>query len=441
MDRPICDACRVAPSSSYAACTSTQVSCSLAQCSWLLDSENTLGIVWGGARGATRGWGNSFSYVRNLHDVAAMLGRRLLIHLDNAYLPTEELYLGGERPWALGSVDEYLRQPSARSVQEDEARAAVSPTGFKAYEHSPNRTSIKWALVRYLSTLNERHLWLNFSRSAQYILAKAAVCPRVKHAPVFSNCIGRLLVTPRSSSKLAMRKAEVAASLERLGIAANDSARPHGRYLGVHIRTFGADMGVPAGATPDPDAALEFLAWEVQVNASEYAHAIRRLCRNGSYPIYVASDARAAVRLWQNLCPGRVLHQHAAATVHSERMSRGGVRTVGSGGNRTGGGFLLDWLTLASAHAIVRWGAQHSSFATSARLASCSTKQWRSPKNWQYKAATSWLLGKLRFHAAKARHVPGYDCNATISPMLRTIAPCRSGCVTECRDKVYGAFT
>ena len=48
---------------------------------------------------------------------------------------------------------------------------------------------------------------------------------------------------------------------------------------------------------------------------------------------------------------------------------------------------------------------------------------------------------KLRFHAAKARHVPGYDCNATISPMLRTIAPCRSGCVTECRDKVYGAFT
>ena len=41
--------------------------------------------------------------------------------------------------------------------------------------------------------------------------------------------------------------------------------------------------------------ALAFLAWEVQINASDYMSAVRRLCRNGSLPLYVASDSRAAI--------------------------------------------------------------------------------------------------------------------------------------------------
>ena len=39
------------------------------------------------------------------------------------------------------------------------------------------------------------------------------------------------------------------------------------RYVGVHIRTFGADMGIPRGVKPDAQLALSFYSWEVMVSA------------------------------------------------------------------------------------------------------------------------------------------------------------------------------
>ena len=133
---------------------------------------------------------------------------------------------------------------------------------------------------------------------------------------------------------------------------------------------------------------------------------------------------------------GGALDEDEGAVVHSERLRR---RPAGGSGG-SGGGFLLDWLALTSAHVIVKWGAQHSSFSASARMASCGARQWRSPKGWRYKAASSWLLHKLRFHADKARRNASYDCHSSIAPMLREIAPCRSACASVCRDRLYGAY-
>ena len=196
------------------------------------------------------------------------------------------------------------------------------------------------------------------------------------------------------------------------------------------------------------------------------------MCKAGSMPLYVASDSRAAILLFDHLCPGRIVHQYydwsgsgAAGAgggsllledsstkhgMHSEVLrSRPhldpAITTSSSSGNSSSGGgggsgLLLDWLMLGSAHAVTRWGAQHSSFAGSASLRGCSERMWRSPKSWKYKAATSWLLGKLRFHGNKVKLNASYDCAATISPMLRTIGPCTSGCVRECLGYVHRAF-
>lgn len=455
------------------ACTSTNAgTCDAKQCDWLVDVQATLGVVWGGSEKATRGWGNSFSYLRNLHELAAMLGRRLLVHPVKAYVPSPEGFmLGGQHSWAMPDVGEYLRQPGAHAVQESDVRAALGvPLGFKQFERAANRSGVKFALVRYLATMQQRrHLWLNLSKEAYYVLTKAAPCPNVPHAGLFLRCLGQLITRPVGG--LRPRYAAIRSRLERLGVDSGNgtSGGKETRYVGVHVRTFGADMGVPRNHLPNPQAALEFLAWEVQVNTSEYAAAIHRLCRPGSLPIYVASDSRAAVRLFEDLCPGRIVHQYTwsideaasrlpsashplpttsalkgvvtlrstlAASSMSLRSARS--RNVSEGG---GGGFLLDWYTLANAYAIVRWGAQHSSFSKSANVASCQGRLWRSPKTWKYKAATSWLLSKLRFHHAKTRHNASYDCASTIAPMLRTIGPCSSGCVKECMLKVYAAFT
>ena len=79
-----CDACRHTPSAeSNARCTQKRSSCSSAPCDWLVQLNRTFAVQWG--PGAL-GWGNSFSYVRNLHLFAALLGRRLLLHPVRSYL-------------------------------------------------------------------------------------------------------------------------------------------------------------------------------------------------------------------------------------------------------------------------------------------------------------------------------------------------------------------
>ena len=516
--RPICDACAHAPPMRQAMCEKPRApvdgQCDESQCDWILNSEKTLGVTWRGGHGAARGWGNSVGYIRNIHEVAAMLGRRLLVKPVNAYLPTAHLKLGGRLPW---NVPEGGLQ-SAVVINDSMAEPFVAPRGFKGLEHAANRTLVKWALVSYLARFNNAtQLWLDFSHPAMYMLLKGAPCSGARHMGDFANCMGRLMTTP--VGELAQRQSTLRSTLARMGTlvikssnaesgtlnanlhrrlndvrgndasgglfvsakgsgqsedgssSSKDSADAssassidlggdgssgiggHGRYIGVHVRTFGADMNIPRGTKPLSAIALQFLAWEVQVNASEYLSAIRKLCRNGTLPLYVASDSRAAIGVFEAACPGRVLHQYhpsvragraglgtgvgvelqPSGPVHSERLRR----NASAAGSTD---LLLDWLMLAGAHAVVRWGAQHSSFASSARLRSCSGRLWRSPKSWKYKAATSWLLGKLRFHANKVRANASYDCAATISPMLRTIPTCENGCVVSCLGNVYSGF-
>ena len=206
----ICDPCRYVPATHQAACVSTAAPavnsvgttlCDEQRCSWLVDSELTIGVQWGGGRGATRGWGNSFSYLRNLHEMAALLGRRLLVHPQRAYLPTAHVQFGRRRTWALPDINEYIYRQGALVVSDDLARAAAVPErgkrGFDGLEHTSNRTEYKWRLLRYLDTLHaEPHVWLNLSKAAMYVLTKHSTCPHVRHAPAFTDCLGRLMTMP-----------------------------------------------------------------------------------------------------------------------------------------------------------------------------------------------------------------------------------------------------
>lgn len=50
-------------------------------CEWIMDTERTLGMQWGGGW-RVRGWGNTFETIRELHHLAMMLGRRLLLYVS-----------------------------------------------------------------------------------------------------------------------------------------------------------------------------------------------------------------------------------------------------------------------------------------------------------------------------------------------------------------------
>ena len=340
----------------------------------------------------------------------------------------------------------------------DAAAATFGGRGFRAVFHAPNRTEYRARLLEHLEEEQSQHahLFLNLSREGMYLITKGVACrPRdVPHAPAFLSCIGRLFTTPEPHSRLAAALAAARATVVPSGAGGGAPARPP--YVGVHVRTFGVDMGLPLGTAPDAEAALEFYAWEVRVNASEYAAAARVVCRNSTgRSLWVASDSRAAALLWARLCPGKT-HTFSvdAARVHSERgHGAAAARAVATSADGGGGHedaavagmsgsdvLLLDWLMLASAHAVVRWGAQHSSFAASAHTRSCGGRLWRSPKSFQYKAAASWLLSKVRLYLSMGgRQNASWDCASPIAKMLRT-TPCRSGCLRECRRLIYGAF-
>ena len=514
-----CDPCRSLPPSSAAhrTCYSTASagsSCDESQCTWVVSLEATLGVVWEGAHGAARGWGNSFSYLRNLHELAAGLGRRLVVYPHRAYLPTDSLLLGGTRTWATPSVEAYLAQPRASALKDPfQVTREIALKGA-------NRTEYRALLLQWLDRergpAQHPHVFLNFTREAMYVITKAPMCSsQLRHRPGFQACIGRLFTTPRPHSRLAIEYASARAGLlaGRRGDGAEPPPPPPQAFpihviasagsapqpptphvvIGVHTRTFGVDMGIPRTVVPDAQAALAFYAWEVRVNAREYTDAARKVCTRGveQRSLWVASDARAAVLMWRQLCPGQV-HAISLATVreHSEAHRNdailntgGGIGDSGSGGSGSGGNsggnsggsgggsgsggsggsgssmkdvalisggtatlsgrdaLLLDWLLLASSGAILRWGAQHSSFASSAHMRSCDGKLWRSPKSFRYASASAWLLNKVRLYTSMGRHQnASWDCNSPIAPMLRT-TPCTSGCLRDCRALIYSAFT
>ena len=94
-----CDACRHAPSvETRVQCTRKGSDCFGSRCDWLVQLDRTFGVQYGPG---TLGWGNSFSYVRNLHEFAALLGRRLLLRPVRAYLSMVKLgVLAGTRAWS-----------------------------------------------------------------------------------------------------------------------------------------------------------------------------------------------------------------------------------------------------------------------------------------------------------------------------------------------------
>ena len=77
-----------------------------------------------------------------------------------------------------------------------------------------------------------------------------------------------------------------------------------------------------------PDAACCVLLL-LQVSEANYTAAVRKMCKAGSMPLYVASDSRAAILLFDHLCPGRIVHQYYDWS------------GSGSGGAGGGGGSLL----------------------------------------------------------------------------------------------------
>jgi len=456
------------------------------------------------------------------------------VYPHRAYLPTDSLLLGGTRTWATPSIEAYLAQPRAESLQDPfQVTRAIALKGA-------NRTEYRALLLHWLDRergpAQHPHVFLNFTREAMYVITKAPTCSsQLRHRPGFQACIGRLFTTPRPHSRLAIEYASARAGLlaGRHGdgaesppptpqafpihviASAGSAPQPPTSHvvIGVHTRTFGVDMGIPRTVVPDAQAALAFYAWEVRVNASEYTESARKVCKRGveQRSLWVASDARAAVLMWRQLCPGQV-HAISLATVreHSEAHRNdailntgGGSGGSGSGDNSGGGGgggggsggggggsggsagsagsggrgssmndaalissapqgavtlggtatlggtltlsgrdaLLLDWLLLASSGAILRWGAQHSSFASSAHLRSCDGKLWRSPKSFRYASAAAWLLNKVRLYTSMGRHQnASWDCNSPIAPMLRT-TPCTSGCLRDCRALIYSAFT
>ena len=64
---------------------------------------------------------------------------------------------------------------------------------------------------------------------------------------------------------------------------------------------------------------------------------------------------------------------------------------------------MLDWLMLSYARTAVRFGAQHSSYIKTAAQAGCGVKLRDSPHTWQFKSASTWLLGKVTHVLNKER--------------------------------------
>jgi len=333
---PVCDPCAAGPSGAASRCRAARncESGSTAHCEWVLDVNKTLAVRWN-ERGV-RGWGNYWPYLRTLHFAAALLGRRFLVLHDHS-LPTDYLMLGGRLSWSLprGELSDYL---------------VVQPAELKSWNVAHNESG----MIGFLSTLADvQHVFLNvtstLSISKYAILMKE--CPKQEHAAAFLWCMGRLFSSP--SPAMAVEVGRLRARIGRRNFSA------------LHIRTFGADMHIPAEATtPDPNSTLRFLAWEITLKladgtfrtleATEYAAALRAICANASEPLYVAADSRSAVLMAHQLCPGNVIslpHEYGQVRAHGER------RVAGRGVNSSAAlsSSMCVWSTVSNSSTIPRF--------------------------------------------------------------------------------------
>ena len=229
------------------------------------------------------------------------------------YLPTEHL-LGQS---LLGPLQETAcaSKPHTSSPGAGRRRTGLREINGKL----GNRSVYRSILVRYLEGFaDKQHLWFNVTSpgaGAHYVMSKATPCPEARHGGQFLHCLGKLMTTPSRGLQ-----AQVDAVKSRL------SRDPtHVGYTAVHARTFAADMGVPRTGTPNPWSILSFLAWEVQVNESAYTAAVLRLCAQSArrnLSLFVASDSRSAVAMFETLCPGQVEQVGASlARVHLVRRA------------------------------------------------------------------------------------------------------------------------
>ena len=335
----------------------------------------------------------------------------------------------GNRSWSLkaGQFADHLER--AHVVSERQAAAALGLVKFNGRQG--NRSVYRSMLVRYLESFTDKqHLWFNVtkvSNGAHYVISKATPCPQVPHEGAFLHCLGKLMTTPSPGLQ-----AQVDIVRRRL------SRDPtHGGYTAVHARTYAADMGVPRTGTPNPWSMLSFMAWEVQVNESTYTAAVLDVCATAArrnLSLYVLSDSRSAVAMFERLCPGQV-EQVGASFARVHLVSRLLYKNESQASSS-----LIDWVIMSEAKQIVRWGALHSSFTTSAAERGCRPRMGRSPHGWKYAAAGSWLINKIR--GASNRHRfddESYDCNSPLAGMVNS-TPCQTPCLKKCIDMMYAAY-
>ena len=239
--------------------------CPPEQCAWVEHLDRTLGLRFNGGGG----WGNLFSYFRNLHEFAAVLGRRLLLSSWEG-MPTDMRL--GNRSWKVPQNELSEHVARSRVVNTTELTAGISvPLPVSAFgTNLTTRRRFKWEVHRFLNAMDHQHIWLDLDAETATLLERYTACPdwaAEKRRTSFLRCLGRLATTPALSLA-----GELALARQRMGELP---------YVGVHIRTFGVDAtirDVDRSITPDRDAALELLAWDMSTNASDYAHEIRWLC-------------------------------------------------------------------------------------------------------------------------------------------------------------------
>ena len=454
-----CDPCRHAPAYAQAACRLqqsgeyTHASCSrnTQQCDWITGEERTLAVHHDERR--VRGWGNIWTYLRTLHYVAALLGRRMLFtHADNT-LPSNALWLGSKRSSRLA------QNATHQYYEVTNADVAAWTASHNASESSLSSASGITGLLGLLDALHSKpHIMV---RAGSFYISKwqhvSAGC-KEPHSTAFLNCVGRLFSSPSPRMKPAFDQLR--------------SQLSH-NFTAIHIRTFGADMHVPHRQTPDPASALRFLAWEITAGNSSslspevYAAELRRWCaravrderaETGRRKLYVASDSKVATLMVHNIC---------GAGIGSERELDGqaGIVDVVSLGPKYGGvrmhmeqrtqlkgtstamreagvsSSVLDWLILSHAREAVRFGATHSTFVSSAANAGCGVKlrKYAEHAGWKYKSAAPWVLRKMEEVERWRPPKNGNDCATGIAAMLNR-TPCGTPCLAKCRAAIHAAY-
>ena len=138
--------------------------------------------------------------------------------------------------------------------------------------------------------------------------------------------------------------------------------------------------------------------------------------------------------MFENLCPGQV-EQVGASYARVHLVSRTLYKNESQASSS-----LIDWVIMSEAKHIVRWGALHSSFTTSAAARGCTPRMGRSPKGWKYASAGMWLINKVRGASHRHRNDDDqYDCSSPLAGMLNT-TPCQTPCLKKCINVILAAY-